>query len=772
MSDVNKILKQVDELLAHNKGYEAEKLLQEGLRQAVAESDDNSLLTLLNELMGYYREISEVEASYRMGEQARALLERMNLQGTIPYANTMLNIANAYRAGGRLEDSMECYRKVMEVYRVQLEPDDMLVASLLNNISLLYQEMGEFDQARESLLKALEIVEKYPNTAFETAVTYANLAATCLELSQDEEAAEACRRSIMIFERENIRDTHYCAALSSMGTYYYKKKNFVAAADNFRKAMDGIRKSLGENEFYQRVCENLKACECAMQDHDDLSAIVELSGLVLCQAYYETYGKNMIHEQFPDFENKIAVGLVGEGSDCFGFDDDLSRDHDWGPGFCMWLSEETFEQIGRELQSAYDQMPREFRGYQRNTSWYGKERMGVMTISSFYQRLLGRTVGGEINWSEASDSALAAAVNGKVFRDDEGIFTAFRSKLKKGYPEPVLYLKIAESVARFSQTGQYNYSRMLERGEKTAAQIMIADCLREAMKLCYYTEGCYPPHDKWLHKGLLELSNCEEIYGILTDLTGRMDSDSIAEQVEKAARWLAHRLYTAGFISDTEPYLDTHTQELLMKSAYAQKENEELVDDIAKIEFEAFDKVRNVEGRASCQNDWPTFSIMRKSQYLTWNRPMLLQYLYDFQREYNLGHNLIEEKYGRMMASTAPEEYAGIAHRFPEISDHKGSIIESIVRMQVDWMEEFAVEYPSLAENARSIHTREDNLYNTSYETYLRGEISTYSDKMLELYGRYVVEYAKKKKNLTADIMLNSVKMYGYGSLEEACLAN
>ena len=88
--------------------------------------------------------------------------------------------------------------------------------------------------------------------------------------------------------------------------------------------------------------------------------------------------------------------------------------------------------------------------------------------------------------------------------------------------------------------------------------------------------------------------------------------------------------------------------------------------------------------------------------------------------------------------------------------------------MQVGWMEEFATKYPALADNARSIHTTEDNPFNTSYETYLRGEIGTYSDKMLELYGRYIVDYAKEGRNLAYDIMNNSVHLYGYKSIEEA----
>ena len=65
------------------------------------------------------------------------------------------------------------------------------------------------------------------------------------------------------------------------------------------------------------------------------------------------------------------------------------------------------------------------------------------------------------------------------------------------------------------------------------------------------------------------------------------------------------------------------------------------------------------------------------------------------------GHNLIEEKYGRMMESTAPQEYEEIKERFPVLSEKKKQIIEQIVALQVAWMEAFAEEYPHLADNAR-----------------------------------------------------------------------
>ena len=355
-----------------------------------------------------------------------------------------------------------------------------------------------------------------------------------------------------------------------------------------------------------------------------------------------------------------------------------------------------------------------------------------------------------------------------------------------GYPEHILYRKLAESCAKFAQAAQYNYSRCLERGDELTARIMLMDGVREAMKLKHYIEKKYPPHDKWLKRSMEDLEGGKELIGCLEKLLAsdagwsggsrqeQLDNgqntgyQAVVEQIEEIARQLAADLYAHHYISDVESYLAAHTDELMVKASLAELTTEKIVDKIVRLEFSAFDKVQNVGGRASCQNDWPTFYVMRKSQYLTWNRTMLMQYYYDFQREFQLGHNLIEEKYGRMMESTAPWEYDQIKEHFPYISPGKKAIIEQIVALQVGWMEEFAQKYPHMAENARSVRTGEDNLYNTSYETYLRGEISTYSDKMLELYGRYVVEYAGEGRNLAYEIMSNSARMYGYKDVDAA----
>ena len=109
--DIQNILKKVDALFEENKAEEAERLMLQSAEKAVEEGDDAVLLQLLNELIGYYREISQPEMVYRISAQAIAQAKRMGLEGTIPYATTLLNTATAYRACGNLEESLDYYNQ-------------------------------------------------------------------------------------------------------------------------------------------------------------------------------------------------------------------------------------------------------------------------------------------------------------------------------------------------------------------------------------------------------------------------------------------------------------------------------------------------------------------------------------------------------------------------------------------------------------------------------------------------------------------------------------
>ena len=115
-----------------------------------------------------------------------------------------------------------------------------------------------------------------------------------------------------------------------------------------------------------------------------------MKGLELSKEFYLKYGKPLIEKEFADFKNRIAVGLIGEGSECFGFDDEISVDHDFEPGFCIFVTREDYEKIGFSIDKAYDRLPKHFKGFERLTaSPVGGKRHSVLVIEDFYRRFLG-----------------------------------------------------------------------------------------------------------------------------------------------------------------------------------------------------------------------------------------------------------------------------------------------------------------------------------------------------------------------------------------------
>ena len=194
-----------------------------------------------------------------------------------------------------------------------------------------------------------------------------------------------------------------------------------------------------------------------------------------------------------------------------------------------------------------------------------------------------------------------------------------------------------------------------------------------------------------------------------------------------------------------------------------------LAEEITKLEWQQFQLTQNEGGRANCQEDWQTFHIMRMSQFLTWPLNLQESYKKDLERADSNGRNLITEKYARMMESTAPEIFERtIKPYIKPILEPRKSDQEHIILTQVKWADDFRNRYTHLGLAMRVLKTSEDTAENTSFETYLRGELSTYSDDTFAKYQRFVNNLRAENLNLTQMIITNTVRMYGYDSLESA----
>lgn len=284
-----------------------------------------------------------------------------------------------------------------------------------------------------------------------------------------------------------------------------------------------------------------------------------MKGLELAKAYYEEYGRPMIRELFPEYEGRIAVGLAGEGSECFGYDDELSRDHDFEAGFCMWLTERDSEKIGFRLFRAYGKLPDEYRGIKKEkASLYGNGRKGVMTIPEFYERMIGwpGVPAEPEQWLAVPEYALAQAVNGEIFRDDLGAFSQVRKILLKGYPEDVRLKKIAARAALMAQAGQYNYSRCRKRGENGAAALAAAEFVKAGISMVFLLNNRYTPYYKWMLRAMEDLPRLGSLRPVMEQLLAGGENGSVL--IEEICAAVTAELRRQGLTEGSWDYLEPH----------------------------------------------------------------------------------------------------------------------------------------------------------------------------------------------------------------------
>jgi len=195
---------------------------------------------------------------------------------------------------------------------------------------------------------------------------------------------------------------------------------------------------------------------------------------------------------------------------------------------------------------------------------------------------------------------------------------------------------------------------------------------------------------------------------------------------------------------------------------------EALIAKIIDLEWNMFHNVFNIGGKASCQENPETFKIMRHSQAVSWSEETLESYLNDLAEAQDDNRNLLTEKYARMMKYTSPLEYVNIEHRLPSLDLEIFPLIDKLVKIVMGWEEELSVKFPNILKKGRPLYSTEDSRFVTSIETYLRGELMTYSQRTLGLYYKNVLKQQTDNINGSEITLLYMMKQYGFISLEEA----
>lgn len=728
--NINEISEKLTEFLSEYKLDEAEAFLNGSYQQAKAENNEDVQLFLLNEMAGFYRDTGNFARSVECAELSRDIFGARKDESSENYAAAMLNLANAYRAAGMHKQAHKVYN---DIYATVQKHSHSLLAAYYNNLALLYEEEKDFANAKTALTAALDCLPR-SDSDYERrrAITLANLSAVMTALGED--GTEQAQESVDHFKGMSPSDFHYSAALAAYADALCSKGEYEKAADMYEAALSEILLHMGRCEYYDTVSEKLAECRTHFK-------YKPMKGLELSRKYFEIFGKPVLKRNFADDMKYLACGLCGEGSECFGFDDERSKDHDFGASFCIFVSDNAPDELVERLEKAYSLLPREFCGTIHTESKNTSGRRGVMMVRDYYRRLVGKIPETAEDFQLIPNEQLAAAVNGEVYFDYCGEFSEIRQKLS--HPPAADFLaKLAGQLEVMSKTGEYNFPRMMERGERTAAFICRAQFVLAAARAHFLIHRRLYPYEKWLFKALRQY---DEIFADMLDRTA--SEDNFTEVIE----------YIKELIIKRKILFNSAPLALMAEEITEQAHCADLADKIARLEWAMFDKVQNKGGRAECQDNPQMFFIMRLSQYSAYDRELLAAIYSDYTTATEHGRNVIAEKYGYMMKYTVPDEFAEIEASLPPISEEKQQLIDAIVPIQVAMMEDYAAAHPDTAKAARVIHSYEDTPVDTSYETYMRGELATYSEDTVALYGAMIVRYAREGRNLPQEIIDRSL---------------
>lgn len=614
----------------HTAATEAGPYLEQAMVDAENAGDEAGLLTVLNETMGFYRSQGRHKENQWIVQRALELAARMGLTtGTSEaWATTLINCATSMRAAKQYDQAEDLYHQAQSVCRHSLAPTDRRLAALHNNLSMLYSETNRPDKAELELREALRIIEASsvnPDADIDVSSSHTNLALTLLTEHKLEDAHWHAAKALEIYRTGHLEHSaHYASALAGFAQVCFAERRYADAVTGYRHALAVIEECYGKDTDYWRItADNLRQAEEEAAKAGvtvdnagvagDAGALPQsgsrlpnspaqgktganaasspstvsvstgsagaaeavsacpVSGLKLARAFWTQMGKPMIAAKYPQYAGRIAAGLVGHGSECYGFDDAYSQDHDFGPRFCLWLTDEDYAAIGEQLEVDYEALPRKFSVDAQGRVTFeaharsdasgafpsagagspvtpraqdANRRDGVFRIGDFFESITGyRTAPAQTaphEWLMLAESTLAAATNGEVFADPTGQFSKTRQGFKD-MPDDVRLALISKRLGMIAQAGQYNLLRSLKRGDGAAAWLSIHEFVQATASLVFLVNVPmvvgYMPYYKWQFAALRKLSG--SMFALLPN---------VGEQLETVMRLSSAACYGgAGF---------------------------------------------------------------------------------------------------------------------------------------------------------------------------------------------------------------------------------
>ena len=489
MESIQSLLKQAHTLWRQGNEQGMIDYLEKAIHLCRTKKNDKKLIEILNEYSGSLRNVGRYDDAITAIDESLRLYEKSDTYTPQTYATILINLGNTYREKKSYYEAETHLLKAKEIFQ-SVGDTSYAYIGLLNNLSLLYRDTNNYETAHELQLEAVRLLEP---TEYQVplAISYNNLYEISKHVKGKQELSPQVYldKAAYILRREvGTEHPMYAAVLNNRADFEMEQHHYDVALNLYREALPIVKHNYGvESQAYQSVLHNLEYVKDLIKTLQQEVPCHRQTGLELGRELAHQVAQD-IELNLPDLAPYMCLALVGTGSECLGFDDAISEDHDFTKRCQLFLPADIYETNKERLQSY-------FKNYAYGT-------VQIECISEFYQRYTLYPEGPqcEKEFRRVPQDLLCTATNGEVFLDNFGSFTHIRQRLLAYYPEDIRLRKIAYELNQLAQSGQYNLPRMLQRGDTIAASLALHQFVHHYMLLVHLFNKSYAPFYKWLYR--------------------------------------------------------------------------------------------------------------------------------------------------------------------------------------------------------------------------------------------------------------------------------
>jgi len=298
-----------------------------------------------------------------------------------------------------------------------------------------------------------------------------------------------------------------------------------------------------------------------------------VKGIDLCRNFFFEMAKPIIDTYYPEL--RYSAGLIGYGSDVLGYDDEVSRDHMWGPRFYMFLYEDDIDIKDDIFKILTETLPYIYHGYSVNFTEPDPDDNGVqhaklitegkvnplifiMTFDEFLRDELGTCDIehlGDIDWLTISEHRLLSLVSGTFFVDD--LELKKRLEYIRYYPDCIRRYLIASNWDIISSEQAF-VKRCADVGDDVGSMIICARMAERLMRLCFLYRKVYAPYSKWFGTAFERLDIDKQIKEAVSAALHASNIESREDELIKAQIVVARLHNESGITSPIDYRIESY----------------------------------------------------------------------------------------------------------------------------------------------------------------------------------------------------------------------